>query len=325
MSDDLEGMVKGARTCAELELESAPRRDFDDVWSKVSERADRELEDLDPEFFAWVDAARSEAEDDLVDAATRGIPAMPEVAASDSAAIRPVVWWGVGVAAALLLALFGGRWVLLASQDSTVRPQSQAEMGVLPTDTSTEVLLTSGPGDDGDLGDSSQAEVDDEVEAPVEAEPPRDESKSAPVPAKAKRHKPSVRKSRVERLRELDAEAQSLWRAGDLAGAQSLFEQIVDQGGRSASAELAYGDLFTLARQRGELSLETSLWRGYLRRFPRGQHADDASAGLCRRKADEAAGLCWEDYLKRFATGAHRQQAEKALAHGSPSEVQDGQ
>ena len=117
----------------------------------------------------------------------------------------------------------------------------------------------------------------------------------------------------------LEDEAQALWERGELAAAERKYREIVDLAGRSARAELAYGDLFALARQLRGADGQADAWREYLARFPAGRFADDARAGLCARAAEGARATCWRDYLERHPTGAHRTQAEAALAaEGSP-------
>ena len=82
----------------------------------------------------------------------------------------------------------------------------------------------------------------------------------------------------------------------------------------SRAADLSYGDLFTLARQRSGPAQEQALWREYLAAFPRGRYADDARAGLCRRAEPDERAACWQQYLTDFPAGVHRPQAERALA-----------
>lgn len=117
-------------------------------------------------------------------------------------------------------------------------------------------------------------------------------------------------------LQRLDAEAQRRWRAGDLAGAEALFLEIVDAGGRTSYAELAFGDLFTLASQLGDTRREQQRWRRYLARFPRGRFADDVRAWQCRRAAANAANECWQRYLEDWPEGTYRAEARRATSSG---------
>ena len=123
--------------------------------------------------------------------------------------------------------------------------------------------------------------------------------------------RPRARLSAAQ-LRRLGAEAEQAWQSGDPAGAERRHREIIALAPGSRAADLSYGDLFTLARQRSGPEQEVSLWREYLAAFPRGRYADDARAGLCRRAAaDERAG-CWQQYLTDFPAGVHRAQATRA-------------
>ena len=144
-------------------------------------------------------------------------------------------------------------------------------------------------------------EVEDEVE---ETGPKEPVAKARPKPAA---------ESKADRLRRLDAEAEALWQAGDLAGAEARYREIVQLAPGARAADLAYGDLFSLARQRHGADEEAALWRAYLEVFPRGRYADDARAGLCRRAAGEERRACWQAYLADFPAGVHRNQAARVL------------
>jgi hypothetical protein len=127
---------------------------------------------------------------------------------------------------------------------------------------------------------------------------------------------PSKRKRTEQRdsdaLAELDMQAQALWRAGDLDGAEQLFREIVRRGGRGRWAQLAYGELFSLAqRHPGEQREE--LWQSYLHTFPNGRYAEDARAGLCRRAATSERDACWTDYISQHPEGTHVAEARRAL------------
>jgi hypothetical protein len=126
------------------------------------------------------------------------------------------------------------------------------------------------------------------------------------------------RHSALAELERLDAEAQRRWRAGDLAGAEALFLEIVDQGGRSSYAELAFGDLFTLADQIGDARREQQRWRRYLARFPHGRFADDVRAWQCRRATGPDAIECWHRYLEDWPEGTYRAEADRATSSGGP-------
>jgi hypothetical protein len=118
---------------------------------------------------------------------------------------------------------------------------------------------------------------------------------------------------RGEQLRTLSDEAQALWRAGDVRGAEKVLERIVAIGGRSVQAEMAFADLFVIAHQLHGASGRKTRWAAYVRRFPHGRFADDARAGLCREAADGNRASCWRDYLRSFSSGSYRAEAARAL------------
>jgi hypothetical protein len=146
-----------------------------------------------------------------------------------------------------------------------------------------------------------------EVEVAPPVEPPA-VVEVAPIVEAIVEPAPRVRPD-AERLRVLSDEARALWRAGDRQGAEAKFLQVTSSGGRSTLAELAWGDLFALARQLGDDARATKRWRAYLAKFPKGRYADDARAGLCRH-AGEAR--CWSAYLRDFPDGSYRAEARAA-------------
>jgi len=161
-----------------------------------------------------------------------------------------------------------------------------------------------------------------------DADPPGEgtggEDTPAEEPDSAEESEPEVSKPRARRsltdeelaaeLAALDDEAQAAWRRGDLKGAEKIFRRLIHRAPRGRWAHLAYGDLFNLIRQGGDARAEVALWREYLRRYPKGPHADDAQAGLCRRSTAADQGACWTAYLAKHPQGAYRQQATAALS-----------
>jgi len=131
--------------------------------------------------------------------------------------------------------------------------------------------------------------------------------RAKPVPV------PDAKRGEKDRVKALDAEAQARWAKGDLEGAEQRFREIIEIAGRGRHADLAYGDLFTLARQRRDHSSQRTLWQEYLEQFPRGRFADDARAGLCRRAPDDQRVGCWQAYLQDFPSGVHRRAADEAF------------
>lgn len=170
--------------------------------------------------------------------------------------------------------------------------------------------------------DSAEIVASDDARPPVV--PATEQATSSDVEAERSRSRAARRSHRSrsrsasgpatldDRLRELDAEAQRQWKAGDRQQAEALFREIISQGPKTRWAQLAYGDLFTIRRQVGDVAGETRLWERYLDRFPRGIHADEARAGLCRRASQAAASRCWRDYMHDFPNGSFRGHAEEA-------------
>ena len=152
-----------------------------------------------------------------------------------------------------------------------------------------------GPEDPEDPGAASKREPRPRPHKPERVTPPPTPSDTAPA---------------EDPLSALDREAQARWQSGDLRGAADKFAEIVQRAPGSRAAETAYGDLFALENQLGGDLV--SLWRAYLRQFPRGRYADDARAGVCRRAPADARSSCWRDYLAAHPDGAHRPEAEQA-------------
>lgn len=145
-------------------------------------------------------------------------------------------------------------------------------------------------------------------EGATEDDPTGDDATEDQAPAQPHRNEPDPR-ALADRLAELDALAQSQWKSGDREAAQKTFEKIVKLGGRTPYAEQAYGELFALAHQLHGEARQVKLWRGYLRRFPRGRYADAARSGLCRASEEKAKRQCWTRYLQKHPKGAARAEA----------------
>jgi hypothetical protein len=231
--------------------------------------------------------------------------------------------WVLGLAAAALL-MVGGASLLtarLAQRQEDARPlaaasehPSTAPKGELETrDAGLETATRPLPESLEEHEDHEEDPLDPANEEPNEA--PDEDDGVTPRASTARTHAPT--KTRTQRLTELDAEAHAAWKAGDLALARTKFETIVQIGGRHRLADLAYGDLFTLARAGGHDRLEARLWKAYLGRFPRGRFSDDARAGLCRQASTSEQVRCWERYLRDMPKGSYRAQAEQALARSS--------
>jgi hypothetical protein len=154
--------------------------------------------------------------------------------------------------------------------------------------------------------------------APAKTRHRRARATPEPAPGEATETSQNKAPSKAERAAELDRRAQALWAAGDLEGAAALFTKITELGGSGAYLDLAYGDLFTLARQRGDETAQLELWAAYLERLPKGRFADDARAGLCRHAKPDELDSCWRAYLRDFPEGVHRRAALRVLDSRRP-------
>ncbi len=151
------------------------------------------------------------------------------------------------------------------------------------------------------------------VEAEAEPELREPEPEPAPLPPEPE-PEPERRTPPKMSLEGLEARAHARWKAGELAGAEADLRAIIHRSGRNRRSELAYGDLFAVAFQRGGERAQTRAWKQYLRKFPKGRFADDVEAGLCRRAPVERRSTCWKKYLQHQAKGAHRSEAMRTAS-----------
>jgi len=132
---------------------------------------------------------------------------------------------------------------------------------------------------------SSETAADPAPNAASHSEQPRDAGSTAVSVAPANTNGPADSEPATvldePTLRSLDATAQRQWKMGDLGGATRTFQRMTQHGGDHRYVELAYGDLVSLARQRGHAEQIHGLWREYLQRFPRGRFSTDARASVC--------------------------------------------
>lgn len=266
----------------------------------------------DVELLAVIEGVRAHVEEDVA----QRLRTPPQLTARMPSPPRARRVWALVLAAAAVLVvvgasvLQGGR--LRFEADEGARNEA-ALIGPTPSSEASEA--------------ASRARQPDAPHATVQPEPapaPAIEQAPAieptPTPTEAAEPRARTPKRTEPTLDELDAAAHAAWRAGDLPEAERLFRRLAKRAGKDRLGDLAYGDLFTLARQTSAPAKESALWREYLARFPKGRFADDARAGLCRRASGAAQVECWQQYLDDLPSGAHRTQAERAVgaAGGTP-------
>lgn len=323
----------GLRDSVDAELRrDPPRPDFDAMMARVREMDERvadryaeptesadtgapDLVDVDEvaatesdrqALEPWVTALRERVDGDI--AARRRAGPWP---AAPRPRRRTAAWMTISViaSAAAALALFvdlghlpggqsvGGELAGMAAADTAQRadwggdasvrsPKSRRARVTVPAELDAEFDL------DGATSEVSDPVALEAIDALIGAD-----GDDGPVV------EPAEAKPRQLSLEQLDARAQQQWRAGRTKAAEGTYWKIVKRGGTDPRVELAYAELFSLVRQRGgDL---TSVWRRYLKAFPRGRYASDAQAGLCRRAAESARESCWQDYRVRFPRGIH--------------------
>jgi hypothetical protein len=255
----------------------------------------------DVELLAVIEGVRAQVEEDV--AQRLGTPPLRHARQPSPPRARRV--WALVLAAAAVLLMVGAS-VLQAGRGSLEQDDRARNEAVLigPTPSSAQ------------SNDLSPAPPPPAAE-PALDEPALDEPALTPAPEATPtdtlpRARPPKRPPPT--LEELDAAAHAAWRAGELREAERLFRQLAKRAGKDRLGDLAYGDLFTLARQTDAPAKEAALWREYLGRFPQGRFADDARAGLCRRATGPAQRECWQRYLDELPKGAHRAQAQRAVA-----------
>lgn len=288
---DLADVLARARAIDEAAIPEGILATIDDVGE------DDEDDRPDPGLASFAAAMRVKVERGVRDRELDAVPAPPRPALSRTIAAGAVL----AVAAAVLL-LWG--W-------SRFQPT---------------VLDPSGEHDP--MGAAGAAVDTDDASRPFEdAHPPRVEPAPAPMPDVAVEPEPApteaiepaptaapatgARAKEAPPLDELEARARERWAAGDLDGAELLFRRVIRRAKKGSRAELAYGDLFAIAKQRGGRDALADAWREYLNEFPRGRYADDARAGLCRRADDDKEPACWDDYLAEHPGGAHAAEARR--------------
>ena len=279
--------------------EAAPMPDPADVFDRAHRLDDDALDRLDDEHVLapFIEAYVERLDHELMGSEPGAAP-LPYG--------RGRGGWVMVLAAAAALVLVAGAlsWLVgerRAASESTDDAGQEAQHELRDSRRTAEASFPSpeAPRAKGSRSERTPVEAPAGEVVPENAEVPLDEPETEHSEVPAVPPKPSL----DERLAELDAKAQAAWRRGDLRTAERRYRSIVKLGGRREVAELAYGELFAIVRQRGG-SLP-SLWRAYLRRFPRGRYAEDVEAGLCRRAAAGEREGCWERYRRRYPDGIH--------------------
>ena len=129
----------------------------------------------------------------------------------------------------------------------------------------------------------------------------------APIPKPAIRHRDTPQQA----LARHETRARELWKRGDLDGARDELREVLRLAGRGGRADIAYGDLMSIARQRSNPDELGSIEREYLLRFPNGRFADDVRAAICRRQSGARVPACWKQYLRDYPTGAYQREAAR--------------
>jgi len=212
---------------------------------------------------------------------------------------------GLGAGLATVFDLGGGLWSVQADtpSEAMLSPSPAAEQESQLAGDANGSEHRPEPTPPGPGPDSEATPLEATAETPPELAPSPTPRRRAKAPAKAP--------SRRDRLAALELEADAAWRAGKLDKAESAFRTIIAIDGRGSWGQSAYGELFTLQRQRGRSSV--ALWKAYLKSFPRGRFADDARAGLCRRAGNDSKAACWTAYLEAMPRGSFRAQAQREL------------
>lgn len=321
MNDELEPFNDALE--GELDRELAARQpNPDDLWSRVEgnpHEGDDELFDLpgveaDPvermELAPFTAALQTEIEGYLDERALSPVPELP----ATRRRLAPIVGTLLAVAAVAALA-----WVRFAPSTATGQEQGstleQAANVAEQTLSERGEAWLSRPEKQAAKSPRTQSNKAERVPHPTEPPPgpqleeePEQPQQASPeseqqTPEAKPKKKAAPKLTLDERIAALDERAQKRWAEGDLAGANKDFETIVRIGGKRRAVQLAFGDLFSVARQR---KIDPSpYWRRYLQKFPKGRYAEDAKVGLCKKAKGTAADRCWDEYRSAFPKGSH--------------------
>ncbi len=300
------------------ELGDAPAGDFCDVLRRAEGLPGAQLSAQDIEDVSRLPADEDELRarvnfgtiEDFLDAATAFVA---EQGTQDAPAMRGAApgrrgwaWLGAGLAAVAAVAAVVVWWSLprdalepgeddsayaaAADRSESSAPKQEVDRRAAPRQASPPAPPPAPP-----------------VDPPVRLEP----DAALAVPDAATPTAPRVRpRASIEAL---DAEARAAWKSGELDRARRLFERVVSRGRGGERADVAYGDLFILARQQGDRAGLRRYWKRYVQRFPSGLYIDDARAGLCRDASGDARTQCWQRYLEARPRGTYREDAQAAL------------
>lgn len=345
MSDGLRAFTDALRERRDGTIGSVtPRPNFADVLARAARaRAERgegegdpvavstsafegpgdEAEHHDPDLEAFT-AALHDRYARVLARRARALPSAP------SRRSKVALHAGLALAAALLLTV--GVVALLSSSRLHRSEEGIDAMGALrERDTSPGregIALPRTPSATARPRSSGGTAPLDEAPSPVDLLPPLPPSVDAPTvppeavpveaprPARKRNRNPEATSSNApphDPVAALEAAAREAWAQGRLAAAERHFREILRREGKSRRADLAYGDLFSLAAQRSGRAGQAAVWREYLEAFPRGTFAEDARAGLCRRGAPEARAACWSAYLVEHPHGSHAAEARRDL------------
>ena len=310
--DVLTSATAGLQAAIERELAERPGRpDLADVIARARAidadavpeglhavgEDDDEPEQLDPVLALFASALRDEVEDDVRERAMQ--PATPPVVEAAPSRRR----WAIALVA--VAAAIVGVVSLARLQEPPTLLEAERGPASLAAK-SAEQLLEDGQWSRGIVRPVREVQ-DVRIRPEPEPEPePEGDTEVEPEVTPPTKVRPS--------LAQLEREAAEAWRAGHLAVAERKLRTIISRAGRGPKAELAYGDLFAVTKQRGGSAQQTGAWKQYLKRFPQGRFADDARAGLCMRASKDAAPGCWSDYLHKHPKGTHAARARRELA-----------